>query len=289
MSPKNDIHKNKNKIKNSLTLIKGLNMPLFSRNKEASFCASSSASFTVEAAISVPVFLCYFAAVLFFFQVMKIQMKVQDALNYTGRVLSEYACTESGDMAGTAVGKTSAGILLSGKLNREKANLAYIEGGISGIRLWKTKFKGEFIELHAVYRIKVPTGMFGNIALPVRQHVKARKWTGRNVSDGEESEIWVYITKNGRVYHRTKKCSYLDLTIRGVSPDEVAGLRNKSGAKYKPCKKCAKSAYTYVYITDYGDSYHGDLGCGGLKRSIYRVKISEVGDKKACVKCGGEK
>ncbi len=293
MSPKRSMYKytNKSKIKNSLTHFKGLTMPFFPENEETPFCASFPASFTVEAAVSVPVFLCFFAALLFFFQVMKLQMQTQDALNYTGRVLSEYACLEAdkASTAGRAVTTISAGTRLIGRLKERETVFSYIDGGAAGIRIWDAGEEGDYIKLHAAYRIKFPIGIFGKITLPVRQHVKVHKWTGQDIGGKKEEEVWVYVTENGRVYHRTRKCSYLDLTIRGVSMGEAARLRNKSGAKYKPCGRCMKSACAYVYITDYGDAYHGALDCSGLKRSIYKIKLSEAGGKKACAKCGGEK
>ena len=41
-----------------------------------------------------------------------------------------------------------------------------------------------------------------------------------------------------------------------------------------------------VYITNYGSKYHMSMSCGGLKRKIYAVPISETAGKGACSKCG---
>ena len=42
------------------------------------------------------------------------------------------------------------------------------------------------------------------------------------------------------------------------------------------------------YITPYGDRYHKEKDCAGLRRSIRKLKKSQVGDLPACSKCGRE-
>ena len=64
-------------------------------------------------------------------------------------------------------------------------------------------------------------------------------------------------------------------------------LRNNDGSKYYPCEYCAgKIAAGDVFITDYGNRYHGKVDCAGLKRKIYTIPISEVGARRPCSDCG---
>ena len=108
--------------------------------------------------------------------------------------------------------------------------------------------------------------------------------------DGEEGEK-VYITPWGTVYHTTPECSLLDLSISLVSFESLNERRNESGGKYYPCESCCGHADTGavdgVYITDYGDRYHSDRDCPGLKRTVKEVDIKEVSGMSACQKCGG--
>ncbi len=69
---------------------------------------------------------------------------------------------------------------------------------------------------------------------------------------------------------------------------EIESLRNKSGGAYYACRLCdaSQKAGNY-YITDYGANYHKSIGCSGLKRTVYAVKLKEVDGRGACSKCGG--
>jgi len=121
--------------------------------------------------------------------------------------------------------------------------------------------------------------------------VYIRKWTGYNVlstENIEEDEEYVYITESGTVYHRSRDCSHLKITISVVKASEVSVKRNDYGQKYRPCEKCAAGQSTgLVFITDKGDKYHNSAGCSGLKRTIKTVKLSEVGGRGPCSLCGG--
>lgn len=121
--------------------------------------------------------------------------------------------------------------------------------------------------------------------------VYIRKWTGYNVLSDvntEEDEEYVYITESGTVYHRSRSCSHLKITVSVVKASEVSGRRNDYGQRYRPCEKCAYGQSTgLVFITDKGDKYHNSAGCSGLKRTIRTVKLSEVGGRGPCSLCGG--
>ena len=91
----------------------------------------------------------------------------------------------------------------------------------------------------------------------------------------------------GKVYHKSYQCTHLKLAIRAGNVSDVADLRNEYQGKYYPCEKCkAKSASGMIYYTASGDRYHASLGCSGLKRNIRAVKLSEVGGRGACSRCG---
>ena len=40
-----------------------------------------------------------------------------------------------------------------------------------------------------------------------------------------------------------------------------------------------------VFITDQGNRFHYDLNCSGIKRTIYMIRLSEVGNRKQCSRC----
>lgn len=118
-----------------------------------------------------------------------------------------------------------------------------------------------------------------DVCIPCRACVRA--WNGRDEASAEEGSgsngEYVYVTDNMSVYHTSSRCTHLDLSIHAVKPASVSGLRNASGGIYHTCEKCqAHPAGGLVYITPYGDCYHSDPSCSGLKRTVRLVERSEI-------------
>lgn len=118
---------------------------------------------------------------------------------------------------------------------------------------------------------------------------EVRAWvgyTGEKFS-GRETETMVYMTPEGSVYHRSRDCTYLQLTIRTISSESLPEARNRSGGRYASCEYCIKNhaVPAAVYITDYGTSYHRSRKCQGLKRTVMAVPLSEVGGLRCCSRC----
>lgn len=122
--------------------------------------------------------------------------------------------------------------------------------------------------------------------------VYIRKWTGYDVlknSVKQDEEEYVYITESGVVYHRSRTCSHLKVSISVVDPKDLDHKRNFYGKRYKPCEKCTVGKSTgLVFISDKGDKYHNSASCSGLKRTIQTVPLSKVGARGPCSLCGGE-
>ncbi|MBU5282588.1 pilus assembly protein, partial [Anaerostipes hadrus] len=58
--------------------------------------------------------------------------------------------------------------------------------------------------------------------------------------------------------------------------------------QYKPCDKCTKHEkgdFSCVYIAKEGESYHTDLGCSGLKRTVKQVDLSTLKGMRPCMRC----
>lgn len=261
-------------------------------------------SLTVEAAVVMPFFACFMVFILYFFRILQVQAGVAQALQYTGRrTAAEYCIHESGESetataqesSGIDSGLETAGELLKAKvffkqqLKKQNCPTQYISHGISGISFLQSDLSGNYVELKAIYKMKLPVGLIGEIQYKIAQGVKCRKWTGyKPGEDNEEDDTWLYYTEHGTVYHASRSCSHLDLSIQGISYGQVEDKRNHSGGKYHLCEKCGSGHIgAMVYITDYGNRYHTSLTCSGLKRKIYMIRKSEATDKRMCRKCGG--
>lgn len=252
-------------------------------HKEAPSCTCRKASYTLEAAVIFPIVAGFIVFILMFFRILQVQTGVSAALTYASRMTAVEACTVDSE---PALLLSAEGLMIS-KLKDNELVENYVQGGIAGISLLKSDFSGENVELRAEYAVKLPFNFFEISEYSVSQTSLSRKWIGRT-ADGETGS-YVYITDFGSVYHKSKSCSYLDLSINSANISDVALLRNKSGAKYSACSKCVAKIVegSKVYITDYGTLYHSDISCSALKRTIHMVKLSEVDGMPACSKCGG--
>jgi len=251
--------------------------------KKASLCTRGRGSYTLEAAVILPLMAAFFAAILFFFRVLQVQTQVQEALNYAGRKVACEASTISSEMALRA----SAEAYFRKELHQYELPENYVKGGTRGITLLRSDFSESYIDLQADYYIRLPISFFTVKGISISQSSKNHKWIGDR--EDVQDEDYVYVTETGTVYHRNRKCSYLDLSIQSANYADLEGLRNKNGHKYYACSECVakNSRLNLVYITDYGTSYHASLSCSGLKRTIYLIPFSEAGGRSPCSKCGG--
>lgn len=249
----------------------------------------SRGSITLEMVVVLPLFISFLVFFLFIFRVLLVQESMEEALVYASRTLA-VACYEEGpkEQKTQAQLLAEARILLQRGLKEHACPLHFIRGSAAGISLLASQLTGDDIILRASYEMKMPCVLLGDYCFHFNQCVQSRKWIG-NVSleqNAQSDDVWVYITPYGSVYHCDRTCRYLDLSIRAVSRNSLAALRNADGAIYRKCERCHDGGNGTVYVTDYGTRYHSSLVCEGLKRTIYMVKLSQVGGKKACSKCG---
>lgn len=286
---KNSI-KNRKKNKN-----KSLPNQIFIKNPSVDFLVEKEiprfacgASFTVESAMVIPIVTCFFVTILFFFHLLFVQISVQSALDLSARKLAVYSVTlEQEKEIGRGIGIGLAKASLGKELAKDEKVEKWIKGGKLGIRMAHSSMDGDYLELIAEYDIGVPFRIWNQISIPITQKAKARKWTGWKPKE-DTSDTWVYVTENGSVYHTTKDCSHLALSIQRITYLELLKKRSLSGAIYYMCPTCGKGHEKEgdVYITNYGNRYHFDLNCSGIKRTIYAIRKSEVEEKSPCSKCG---
>lgn len=241
------------------------------------------ASFTVEASIVIPLVTGFLVYLLFFFRVMQIETEVYAALSYASR---KTAAIESMAEAPVAEFAIAEGYFMKA-LAESNVTSQYVGGAVKLAALKQSDFSGEYVDLIADYKIPLPVRFFSVKSIHIRQESKSRKWTGAAVAADEAQDMYVYITEYGTVYHLSKDCNYLDLSIQATKMACIEGLRNKSEHKYYPCERCVVKNIDsdIVYITDYGTAYHSSLQCSGLKRTVSVVPQSTVKDRRGCSKC----
>lgn len=166
-----------------------------------------------------------------------------------------------------------------------------IEDGPGGISfLMSDVTSSEYIDLQADYKVMPRYPLSGFNSFRMRNNCRLRAWNGYdnvNSPDNSETEQMVYITKTGSVYHLSSECSYLKLSVSEIRRDELPFWKNADGEEYTPCEKCGNlSEDGNLYIAENGKRYHTDRNCSGLKRTVYTVPISSVGERSPCSRCG---
>lgn len=241
-------------------------------------------SMTVEASLVVPIFL--FAMILtgYLAQMAYAQDEVQWVITRIAREASaEYGAT----------GKKA---LISNVAYKAKL-LRYLDKSVCRISLLKSEYdeKTDEILIVANYRMNLPFRFIPDRMCNFESRVRTRAFTGvedRGLQDKELADITVYVTETGRVYHRSLKCTYLKLSISEIKGEDLEYLRNESGGVYKPCEKCCKSKVCgkgeVVWITNFGDRYHTNRACSGLKRKIRTIRLADAAGRTPCGKCALE-
>jgi hypothetical protein len=249
-------------------------------NKETSLYIFQKGTLTVEAAVAIPLIAMVLVCVLFFLRIIQVQAAVDEALFYAGRkVAVESSITDS-----------DAALFLSAKLytlqilEEYECIEDYVEYKSLGISLLNSDFSGEDILLRAEYSMKLPVDFFGWGKIDFWQQNTFKKWTGDGVVEAGE---YVYVSKSGEVYHKSINCRSIDLSVQQTSYHQIESLRGLDGQKYYACTKCVKklSPTDKVYYTEYGTLYHGDISCSALRRTVNKIPISDVGDRRKCSYC----
>lgn len=294
----------------------------YNKKKEKTYAGKNhlQASLTVESALVLPIFLFFMMAFLYFIQIFTIQEQLQAAITKMGLSLAKtsyvyqdfvtpqeaYDFDETifdknydiglHELACSVTNGTALKLYLKHYLKPEIINNSCIQNGMDGIDFSSSKIldTDRCIDIIIRYKVITPFGLFGINNMKMIQRVKLRSWTGYQVeakySSSEEdnsSDPIVYITKTGSVYHTSRSCSFINLSITQVAGIPTQ-LRNDSGGKYYPCEYCCKgksSGTGMYYITSDGERYHIDRNCPKIKRDIKEVHLSEVKGRSECSRC----
>ena len=124
--------------------------------QKASLCSFFKGSYTLEAAVIIPVAAVFFLTLLFFFRVLQIQTEVQEALNYASR---KTACEASAVSSQTGL-LVSAEAYFRKELGTYSLPEKYIRGGKHAITMAKSDLSGNYINLQVNYYIKIPISFF---------------------------------------------------------------------------------------------------------------------------------
>jgi len=276
------------------------NRSFLRRNTFFTALLKAPGSLTVEASVVIPLFLIVITGFFSLFGAMVTQLKLQTgmeragkeiaALSYVNEALKKNPDKKNGilqavgaDLALTVISEGAVKELVKARIG-DYADELYIAGGENGVSFLGTRYSAAEQEIIITASYKLNAFFLPVSGFRVSQQSVRRAFTGKEAELHEEEEI-VYITEYGKTYHTSLSCNYLDLSIASVSLSLVGTRRSADGKIYRECEICHEDGGEEVYITSYGDRYHYDKNCSGLKRSIRSIPISQVGSRTLCKKC----
>ena len=239
------------------------------------------ASYTVEAAVIMPLYACFIVAILLFFRIFSVCWSMEVAMH---EVAEEVA------YAGEEVEPILMESAVLAKVAMDKKVTSYVRHGLLGLDFGQTKVTNRDVDLRVSYVVEVPVGLLGPLRISVTQRAKHRRWLGYDpCEDSLDTGEYVYVTKYGTAYHNRIGCPYLRPSVHEISGESVGKTRNADGHRYRACSYCHPKKRGTVYITDYGETYHRKRNCMGIKRSVQRIRIEEAKGYHPCGKCYGKK
>lgn len=241
-------------------------------------------SATLEAMCIMPMMLFAFWAFYSMGQIYILENQIYQATMNTAGFLAEYAYLAE-DTGVEPLGYMIANGKLREYLPDDNRTEQYVAGGTYGIRVTNPKVLDDegFICLAVRYQVQIPVPFLRNLSIPIGVQVRQKAYTGYS-DNGEMNaeEQYVYLAEYSSVYHVSRSCSHLKLTIIPVSE----GMIRTAYSELEPCAYCGTQQTGTYYITETGDCYHTSMQCSGLKRTVRRVKLSEASGYAPCSRCG---
>lgn len=253
-------------------------------------------SLTVESAFILPLFFLLITAFICILDLYRICALVQTSLCEGAKELGMYAyCRE--EESNSPVGVVTDAVCIAygtGKVREslEHENLTGIQGGINGFILIGSGIQNDTVTLKASFLYTGPGGLFRIFPVRIQLLGQARTWTGYNgnLLSSPSSEDMVYIAEWESVYHTSRDCTHLALSITRVSKSGIENQTNQYGEHYYPCEKCMKNgtSESFVYITRTGSCCHSTRTCPGLTRTVTAVRKSDIEGLRACSRCAAQ-
>lgn len=235
-------------------------------------------SAVVEATLIIPVFLFAMIAIYSMCRCKLAEGIIYEAASETAEYMAEYSYMDE-------PGVLMPGLIMPQYIDNNSLVDVSVEGGINGINYLGTitRDSDNYVILKVNYTLKIDIPMIPSMSKKRQIVVKQRAYIGEDEGDGKsectEDDKYVYVTDNKEVYHNSRTCTHLALSIHQTN------LKNAQNCGFSPCEFCGSKSGSVVYITDEGARYHSDKSCSGLKRTVYAVRLKDVAGLPGCSRC----
>jgi YesN/AraC family two-component response regulator len=161
-----------------------------------------------------------------------------------------------------------------------------LEQGADSLQFLESSTENDICEIVVTYGISPLTEVLGFRKFRMANRYYGHLWNGYAIPGIENDEEYVYVTEDSEVYHRSRECTHLRLSVRRVEAAEIP-------KGYHPCEKCmvqkkdaAAPEENGYYICSEGECYHRRRDCPGLKRTVYCIARKDVDGYRECSRCG---
>ncbi|MCR4617481.1 MAG: hypothetical protein K5669_04745 [Lachnospiraceae bacterium] len=260
----------------------------------------------MEASVVLPLFLFFFINLLSSIEMIRVHNNITLALMDIGNKISFYGAfldnskkdeafgeklmSEIGDLAVSYLYVRNS---IVNHIGGEYLEQSPVVGAASGLSMIESDIltDDDCVDIGVTYRVSPPIE-FGNLfSFRMSNRYYAHLWNGYDIGgeekDEEKGQI-VYITEDSEVYHMSRECTHLKLSIRPAPYSLLGDERNSEGKRYTRCLFCAWGEHPdTVYLCDEGEKYHYSRNCLALKRSYKEVLLKEViNTHRPCSRCG---
>lgn len=250
-------------------------------------------SASVEASIVLPIFICAMLVIFGMIGCIRTKGIIYEGLQETAAYLAEYSyLTETPQqndkergIGSAAISVVTAGIRLGQYIDDRTLVDRYVVGGTGGLKVLQAELgSDDYIYVRVKYVLGLDIPFAGKMKVVCEEKIRQRAYLGYDkAGDGDSDGKYVYVAENGAVYHNSRNCYHIKLTIRQINE---ASLHDKYDGLTE-CHLCRRfRGKNTVYVTAQGNRYHYSLGCSGLKRTIYRVKTDGKSGLRPCSECG---
>lgn len=271
-----------------------------------------SGSITVECSLVFPIFLFSLAALLYFFNILYIQLSLQIQLDETARLINKYTYSINDIMSDTSensenlkklfedITLSGGAAVLAGELFFDEDISSFINNtliidGVDGISFFATTASSntQIYDLFINYKIRLPFISEEHFCVKLLQRCRFRAFTGLALNSNIDLNIrYVYKTKASEIFHENRNCSYLERY------SEVLNLESLK-QKYPYMKLCSfcgsDNKFTgldlpltsdYVFVTSEHDVYHTSEICPVFSRNLLRIPYDDaVNIYEPCLRC----
>lgn len=271
---------------------------------------SLKGSLTIEASISIPLYIIIMSVLLSITSILYLQFSMQIALEETVRYSSKTAYISSIFLSLDDKNKESVSLsepslienistsllsstylekIFTNENNKKLVNSPLIIDGENGIHFYASSIdlNEGIADIILSYKVKLPFLPKDIFSFNLTNRCYIHLYTGKDLAKKQtQTDTYVYFTSHGNVFHFNRYCQYLlnytdAINYKNINPD------------ISHCARCVtftidqlRTENPIVYITKSREFFHTSLNCPTFTGDVFRASYNSLNDSdKICEQC----